>query len=182
MSPYKVVSILYFTYLIDVSIYEIIGKIFGNFIYINDNVSVALTRIKNNKSISLKILKSIPLIISYMLFYSFFYVVIAEATVIHGEIINIILPLIITLINSYKEKSRKTFALMVLCNFFLVVSLLIYIEIIELNFWGLNTNVRRNILDREIMDQNIIENTIDEIDENENKNIEIVGGYTVKFD
>ena len=182
MSPYKVVSILYFTYLIDVSIYEIIGKIFGNFIYINDNVSVALTRIKKNISISLKILKSIPLIISYMLFYSFFYVVIAEATVIHGEIINIILPLIITLINSYEEKSRKTFALMVLCNFFLVVSLLIYIEIIELNFWGLNTNVRRNILDREKFDQNIIINAIDEDDEIENKEIEVVRGYSVELD
>ena len=51
-----------------------------------------------------------------------------------------------------------------------------------MNFWGLNTNVRRNILDREKFDQNIIINAIDEDDEIENKEIEVVRGYSVELD
>ena len=51
-----------------------------------------------------------------------------------------------------------------------------------MNFWGLNTNVRRNILNREMFDQNIIVNAIDEEDENENKKIEVVRGYSVELD
>ena len=89
-----------------------------------------------------------------MFFYSFFYVLIAETTVIHGEIINIILPLIITMIDFYENNSPLKFSMFVLCNVFLIISLLIYIEIIELNFCGLNTNVRRKILDREISKYN----------------------------
>ncbi len=104
MYPYKVASILYFTYLINASIYEIVGKKYGNFIYINGNIQVPLNRIKNNISIGRKILKSLPLIISYMLFYAFFYTIMGETSIIHSEIINIILPLIITLINSYGYK------------------------------------------------------------------------------
>ena len=182
MSPYKVASILYFTYLIDASIYEIIGNSFGNFIYINGSISVPLTRIKKNISISRKMLKSLPLIISYMLFYSFFYIVISEATVIHGEIINIILPLIITLINSFGEESLSYFLKLLICNIFLIISLLIYIEIIEINICGLNANVRRKILKREMFDQKIIENVIDEEDLNENKCIEVARGYSVELD
>ena len=182
MSPYKVASILYFTYLIDASIYEIVGKKYGNFIYINDNIQVPLNRIKNNISIGRKILKSLPLIISYMLFYAFFYTIMGETSVIHSEIINIILPLIITLINSYGDKGFYYFLKLLLCNIFLIISLLIYIEIIELNFCGLDNNIRRKILDREIDDQNMIENAIDEEDEKENKVIEFERGYSVELD
>ena len=119
MCPYKVASILYFTYLINASIYEIVGKKYGNFIYINVNIQVPLNRIKNTISIGRKILKSLPLIISYMLFYAFFYTMMGETSVIHSEIINIILPLIITLINSYGYKGFYYFLKLLLCNIFL---------------------------------------------------------------
>ena len=59
---------------------------------------------------------------------------------------------------------------------------MIYIEIIELNFCGLDNNIRRKILDREIYDQNMIENALDEEDEKENKIIEFERGYSVELD
>ena len=181
ISPYKVVSFLYFTYLIDAISYEIIGNVYGNFIYFNEE-TVPLTKIKNNISLSLKLAKSIPLIISYMLFYCFFYTIIADTTVIHGEILNILLQSANTLTQKYNSLSLYEFLKTLLLNIFLIISLLIYIEIIELNFCGLNSNIRRNILAREEFDQNIIDNGLDINDDKENKDIEFHKGYTIQLD
>ena len=181
ISPYKVISFLYFTYLIDAISYEIIGNTCGNFIYLNKNI-VSLSKIKNNISIYLKLLKSIPIIILYMLFYCFFYKVIADTTVIHGEILNIMLPLILTLINKYSEYDIFKFLKFIFLNFGLFISLLIYIEIIELNFFGLNSNVRRKILEREFLDRHLTENSLDlNDDDSENKDIEFSRGYTIRL-
>lgn len=179
-SPYKVCFILYFTYLIDATIYEIIGNTYGNFIYLNGK-TVNLTKVKKNISIYLKIAKSIPLIISYMFFYSFFYVIIDETTVIHGEIINIIFQLIVQLGSLYQNNTLTKFLIMLVCNICLILSLLIYIEIIQFNFCGLNSNLRRNILEREEIDQKIIYENLDKNDEKENMKIEVGKGYVVEL-
>ena len=59
--------------------------------------------------------------------------------------------------------------------------MLIYLEIIELNFCELNKNTRRNILKREIKEKMDLEYS-DEEDDLKNSHFEISPGYLIYLD
>ena len=59
--------------------------------------------------------------------------------------------------------------------------MLIYLEIIELNFCELNKNTRRNILKRGMKEKNGLEYTNEE-DDSKNSHFEISIGYLINLD
>ena len=59
------------------------------------------------------------------------------------------------------------FLLVVIGNTLAFIGFLVYFEIIELNFWGLNYNLRRKIIERSIEDANQRMSINDDQDEDE---------------
>ena len=128
--------------------------------------------------------------IIYTIFQSFLYYlvykVMFEYNAIYSEIINFIFNIINNLGIIFLNSQRNYFFLVltIIESFFIVICLFVYVEIIELNFCGLNTNTRRNILIRlavEQMDLDLKFEENQEDNESKKEKVEFPGGYLVDF-
>ena len=157
VSPFMVCSIFgLFDFIIQI-IFEIIGYNYQNFLSYNEKeITLSLLRNVEIANISSILLKSIPFIILYIIFYCCYYLIIDKFTVIHGVIMEIITLFSDILIKRLKGQESYKIAIFSFLYIFNIIGLFIYIEIIELKFCGLNEYTRRKILDRESKDRKII--------------------------
>ena len=126
-------------------------------------------------------------IICFSLFFYFYYRIIYEYNIIYAEILSFFFNTIESLSNAviYKKYKYKS-SLIILEGIFILVCLLIYDEIIELNFCKLNKNTRRNILIREKRESLDLDQTLSELLEDvnieKNEKFEISNGYLIDLD
>ena len=163
----------------------LVGFFFG---FIDFIILVAINSIfkinqKFNKNNALKIIISIL----YSLFLNFLlYRVIFEYDIIYAEIIFFILNIINSFVYlKFTSINHDFLILFIIESILILICLLIYLEIIELNFCGLNNNTIRNILVRETNEQMELDKilAVDHKEEEPDKiRIEMAGGYIVDFD
>ena len=128
--------------------------------------------------------KLIPLIIIYIIIFIIEYLIVYYFSLIHLIIIDVFTYIFTT---SYQEFRYKlgivSYIILGIIVIFILISIFIYLELIELKFGGLNKNTRRNILKREKKEKMEIDPNIykedgeDEEDDSENYTIEISKGY-----
>ena len=128
------------------------------------------------------ILVQLYMLIFFCIINYIYYRTISELSVIFGEIFNIILLFMDSIMDILISKNALSFYqwfLTILAGILVLFSSFIYIEIIELNFCGLNKNTRRNILKR-VIEENL---ELDDFknDELKTDNIEISKGYLVEL-
>lgn len=171
------------SYLIVCSFYGFIDFIFisAGYFILNINFSISDYIDKNI------IFEAIINIICYSLFYYFYYRIINEYNIIYAEILSFFFNTIESLSNAviYKMYKYKS-SLIILEGISILVCLLIYDEIIELNCCKLNKNTRRNILIREKCESLDLDHTLSELleDDNKEKNekFEFSKGYLIDLD
>ena len=157
---------------------ELIGYNYKNFLSYNQK-EITLSLLINIKIANIPsiLLKSIPFIILYIIFYCCYYLIIDKFTIIHGVIMEIITLFSNILIKRLKEQEIYIIVIFAILYIFIIIGLFIFIEIIELKFCGLNKNTRRNILDREKKDRKYSE------EENEQNNrVSINSDFDVELD
>ena len=123
---------------------------------------------------------SILILICYSIHIIIFYLLIYHFTPIHAVVIDTIK---ISIKSIYKFKFLKVFHKINIITLiiFSILSLFIYLEIIELKCCGLNKNIRKNILKRMDTDKTLYD-TEDEIDnDSENDKIDLGDGYIVEL-
>ena len=123
---------------------------------------------------------SILILIFYSIHIIIFYLLIYHFTPIHAVVIDTIK---ISIQSIYKFKFLKVFYKIYIITLiiFSILSLFIYLEIIELKCCGLNKNIRKNILKRMDTDKTMYD-TEDEIDnDSENDKIDLGDGYIVEL-
>ena len=123
---------------------------------------------------------SILILICYSIHIIIFYLLIYHFTPIHAVVIDTIK---ISIKSIYKFKFLKIFSKIYIITLiiFSILSLFIYLEIIELKCCGLNKNIRKNILKRMDTDKTLYE-TEDWIDnDSENDRIDLGDGYFVEL-
>ena len=125
------------------------------------------------------ILSSLLLLIFYIAYNLFFYRAISEHPVIYGEIFDVYITFLSSLVNiSLNNLPFSTSFLIVFEGILILISSFIYTEIIELKFSGLDRNTRRSILKREIEEKRDLDEFFDElIDEK----VEISRGYFIEI-
>ena len=132
----------------------------------------------------INVLRIIFSIVCFSIFYYIYYRMIYENSVIHGEIIYIFLYIINSLSNIFYHSINKYFQLLILLDSIIILfSILIYVEFIELNFCGLNDNIRKNILKREKDEQKDLDKILNEEaqDLELNSKVEVTDGYLIEF-
>ena len=123
---------------------------------------------------------SILILIFYSIHIIIFYLLIYHFTPIHAVVIDTIK---ISIKSIYKFKYLKVFYKIYIITLiiFSILSLFIYLEIIELKCCGLNKNIRKNILKRMDTDKTMYD-TENEIDnDSENDKIDLGDGYIVEL-
>jgi hypothetical protein len=184
MSAFKVCSIYGLIDLFAQIILDIIYYNYGSFLYHNKKVVTfsILPSIKTNNNFSNSFLKSIPYIICYVLFYCFYYLLIDKFSVIHGVIMEIITMFGDILFRLVIESDIIYIISFAVLFLFIVISLFVYIEVIELKCCGLNKNTRRKILDRVDIDNiNIKKILNDEEDELAESKVLIDNQYIIEM-
>lgn len=178
VSPFMVCSIFGILDFIFQIICEIIGYNYKNFLSYNQKeIALSLFTKLEITDVSSVILKSIPFIILYIFFYCCYYLIIHKFTVIHGVIMEIITLFSNVLIKRVKKEDIGIIVIFSILYVFIIISLFIYIEIIELKFCGLNKYTRRSILDRERKEGGIIAEEIEG-----NNRISINSDFDVELD
>ena len=142
-------------------ILDILGYYYGNFIYFQ-GVKVNFSSINDIEINASVFLKSLPFVISYIIFYCFYYVIIDKFTAVHGAILEIFTLLADNLIDLIKYKNVSEALLFGFLFSCIIFSLFVFTEIIELNFCGLNKNTRRNIIKRENIEKSKYKYIIEE--------------------
>ena len=178
VSPLMVCSIFgLFDFIVKI-IFELIGYNYKNFLsYKEKEITLSLLRNVEMADIPSILLKSIPFIILYIIFYCCYYLIIDKFTVIHGVIMEIITLFSDILIKRVKGQESYKIDIFSILYIFIIIGLFIYIEIIELKFCGLNKYTRRKILDRENIER------INISDENERNNrVSIDSDFNVELD
>ena len=144
-------------------ILEIIGYKYKEFIYLNGrkiNI-IGFSNYDALKNTPILLLKSIPYIICYVILYCFYYLLIANFSLIHGVIMEIITLFADVLLTFCNNEAVYVYAVMFIIYAFIVISLFIYIETIQLRFCGLSADTRSELLEREKIDFNKISENID---------------------
>jgi predicted ferric reductase len=178
VSPFMVCSIFgLFDFIVQI-IFELIGYNYKNFLsYKEKEITLSLLRNVEMADIPSILLKSIPFIILYIIFYCCYYLIIDKFTVIHGVIMEIITLFSDILIKRVKGQESYKIAIFSILYIFIIIGLFIYIEIIELKFCGLNKYTRREILDREKKERK----NISEGNENSNR-VSINSDFDLELD
>jgi len=152
ISPYKynfIIGIINFPLIIIIYLiisFTPLGKENGDLLYV-DNI---FTIFKDEFDlINVIILISFP--IAYGLYTSIFNKVIYDYTLYHSYILLLLENFIKDIIN--KDKTFNIF--IISCFFIELIMILIFLEIIELNFWGLNKNLKKNIESRALIESSL---------------------------
>ena len=160
-------------------ILEIIGYKYKDFIYLNGrkiNI-IGFSNYDALKNTPILLLKSIPYIICYVILYCFYYLLIANFSLIHGVIMEIITLFADVLLTFCNNEAAYVYAVMFIIYAFIVISLFIYIETIQLRFCGLSADTRSELLEREKIDFNKISENIDK----DKERVSIDDEYDVDF-
>ena len=160
-------------------ILEIIGYKYKDFIYLNGrkiNI-IGFSNYDALKNTPILLLKSIPYIICYVILYCFYYLLIANFSLIHGVIMEIITLFADVLLTFCNNEAAYVYAVMFIIYAFIVISLFIYIETIQLRFCGLSADTRSELLEREKIDYNKISENIDK----DKERVSIDDEYDVDF-
>ena len=153
----EAIVLIYKKYLIEVEFYsvEYISFIFGlsNFIFLSIFYFIFENNIcLNNTCIDIINFEfSWEIIISFIccsIFYIFFYKIIYHFSPVHILIFYIMSEFLLNLLTLFEEGLLIGFTLIII-YIFIIISFLIFVEIIELNFCGLNKYTRRNIMKRQ---------------------------------
>ena len=163
----------------------LVGSLFGLLEVIFRKVYVLIYDINENinkKYILLIILMTIGFsIINYVI-----YRVIFEYNTIYSQILAFIVIRVDNIVKTFfQSKIGNFFSILIIIESFLaLICLFIYVEIIELNFCGLNNNTRRNILKRLDKEQTGLDTLLQDISEEKDPNkdkVELPGGYIVNL-
>ena len=163
----------------------LVGSLFGFVDMIFRKVYVLIYDI--NESINKKyILLIIVTTICYSIIYYVIYRVVLEYNTIYSQVLFYIFISISTIVNTLRQsKIDNYFSISIIIESFLtLICLFIYVEIIELNFCGLNNNTRRNILKRLDKEQLGLDTLLQDISEEKDPNkdkVELPGGYIVNL-
>ena len=163
----------------------LVGSLFG----LVDTIFRKLYELMNdiNESINKKyILLIILTTISYSIIYYFIYRVMFEYNTIYSQVLLFIIISIGNIVKILmKSKIEHYFSILnIIESFLALICLFIYVEIIELNFCGLNNNTRRNILKRLDKEQIGLDTLLQDISEEKDPNkdkVELPGGYIVNL-
>ena len=175
ISPYKSnfmigvinVSLIIIIYII-ISFTTFGKKENGNNIYYYDNIYDLFENIRQIDAINAILLSLLPF--AYGIYTLLINKIIYEFTLYH-----IYIPLLFERFISEIINQTDAFDIIILTIFFTfeLIIILVFLEIIEVNFCGLNENLKRNIESRGIIDSSLININDDENDDNEsyaNKN------------
>ena len=123
---------------------------------------------------------SILILICYSIHIIIFYLLIYHFTPIHAVVIDTIK---ISIQSIYKFKFLKVFYKIYIITLiiFSILSLFIYLEIIELKCCGLNKNIRKNILKRMDTDKTMYDTEDGIENDSENDRIDLGDGYIVEL-
>ena len=179
ISPFTVCLFYGILDLIAQIILELIGYKYKQFIYLNGR-KIVLTGFSNDEAFSnapILLLKSIPYIICYVIFYCFYYLLIANFSLIHGVIMEIITLFADVLLTFCNNEAPYVYAVMFIIYGFIIISLFVYIETIQLRFCGLSADTRTELLEREKIDFNKITESIDKSKDR----VSLDGQYDVDF-
>ena len=160
-------------------ILEIIGYKYKDFIYLNGrkiNI-IGFSNYDALKNTPILLLKSIPYIICYVILYCFYYLLIANFSLIHGVIMEIITLFADVLLTFCNNEAPYVYAVMFIIYGFIIISLFVYIETIQLRFCGLSADTRTELLEREKIDFNKITESIDKSKDR----VSLDGQYDVDF-
>jgi len=136
-------------------------------IYYIDNIYNLFKNIKNLDVINAILLTLLPF--AYGILVLLINKIIYDFTLYH-----IYIPLLIEIFISeiINQKNDFDIIFLILCFIIELIIILIFLEIIEINFWGLNENLKRNIELRGMIDSSLINgnDNDDEYNENDNDN------------
>ena len=154
ISPYKynfIIGIINFPLIIIIYLiisFTALGKENGDLLYV-DNI---FTIFKDEFDlINVIILISFP--IAYGLYTSIFNKVIYDYTLYHSYILLLLENFIEDIFN--KKENKALYIFIISCFFIELIMILIFLEIIELNFWGLNKNLKKNIESRALIESSL---------------------------
>ena len=169
VSPYKcnfIIGIIYFPLIIIIYVIISFTKLgeknkninINNNIYYWDSISELFKSIKNINVINAIRLISLPIV------YGIYFLVINK-TIYDFTIYHLYIPLLIE--NFIRGTIEKEINIFLLITFFCIefIMILIVLEIIEINFCGLNENLKRNIESRGRIDSSLTIEDDDELDD-----------------
>ena len=172
ISPYKSnfmigvinVSLIIIIYII-ISFTTFGKKENGNNIYYYDNIYDLFENIRQIDAINAILLTLLPF--AYGIYTLLINKIIYEFTLYH-----IYIPLLFERFISEIINQTDAFDIIILTIFFTfeLIIILVFLEIIEVNFCGLNENLKRNIESRGIIDSSLINNDENDDEYNENDN------------
>ena len=103
---------------------------------------------------------------SFFILYFFKLLVMNNFTIFHIIILCTINTLIVSIVDLIISPSSNYEIIMIIITFLIeILSVFIFLEIIELNFCGLNHNLRKNIISRSIDEDKLIYEINDDADE-----------------
>ena len=169
VSPYKcnfIIGIIYFPLIIIIYVIISFTKLgeknkninINNNIYYWDSISELFKSINNINVINAIRLISLPIV------YGIYFLVINK-TIYDFTIYHLYIPLLIE--NFIRGTIEKEINIFLLITFFCIefIMILIFLEIIEINFCGLNENLKRNIESRGRIDSSLTIEDDDELDD-----------------
>jgi len=181
ISIYKVCSFFGFIDLIFLIFINVLGNKLGNqFLFKNEYIDN-----EHYKQMVFTNFKIFPILIPFIIIYCIIiiirYLIIYYFSFNHHIIIDVFVFILRNSNSEIRSKQNIGFYIFLGINvIFILISIFIYLELIELKCCGLNKNTRRNILKREKMENMEIDGDIykeDEEDDFENNKIEISKGY-----
>jgi len=183
ISLYKIISFCGIIDFIILTILEIFTIKYENSLFFNGKkIKIPIQYKEIETSYFIIIAGSIPIFICYSIHIIIFYLLIYNFTPIHAVVIDTIIISIQSIYTFQFKDDAYIFIILILLIIFSILSLFIYLEIIELKCCGLNKNIRKNILKR--MDTDRLFYDIEEGMDNdiENKKIDMDNGYIIELE
>ena len=176
-SPYRVVFFIGLLYIFLGIVFVIILSVKGGLFYDGSKYMIEGFKDYFDKNDY----KEVIIHIAYLIFFRFFINILKILTVyyfsqIHTFTIYIFVKMFYLLIR--KESKYKYYSLILFV--FQLLALLIFLEIIELNFWNLDKNTKRNIERRESEENDRILSSQETIKDIKREKIEVAPGYYVE--
>ena len=177
ISFYKILSFCGLIDLFYFIIIKILSDKYGNFIYCAGEQVKITTSFEGIKTKTIiVILQALLIFTCYIIHITIFFLLIYHFSPAHAVVVNTII-LSIQEIYYHKISNAFLFVLFLLLLIFSIIALFIYLEIIELNFCGLDKNIRKNILKRDKKDRTMSFEQFELGQEKEDNEIDLGNGY-----
>ena len=185
LSLYIIIPFFGFNDLIFNLVKELIGLKYGNKImsFNNEPVTFSIFAKKKPKKIFTYLMINFIYIVVDAIYYIIYYQVLHDFDTCHLGLIMVVSRITSLIEKMFEKKENVLYWIVFFLTILLLMSILFFLEILEIKICGLNKNTRRSILLREKMENVELEKLVSDEDEynenNRDSNCEIGEGYIV---